>query len=74
MGVQAKRDFPEINHRKAIMAGDSLSDMQFGKRLKMLTVFIDPDPTLARENPRLIDLRFKQRIEVICEMSDVFQS
>jgi histidinol-phosphate phosphatase family protein len=40
MGFQAKKDFPEINFRKSIMIGDSESDIQFGKALKMITVRI----------------------------------
>ncbi len=40
MGFQAKKDFPEINFRKSIMVGDSQSDIQFGKTLRMFTVRI----------------------------------
>ena len=40
MGFQAKKDFPKINFRKSIMIGDSESDIQFGKALKMITVRI----------------------------------
>lgn len=40
MGFQAKNDFPKINFRKSIIVGDSDSDIQFGKTLKMVTVKI----------------------------------
>lgn len=40
MGVQAKEDFPEIDYKKSIMVGNNLSDMEFGKRLGMHTVFL----------------------------------
>lgn len=40
MALQAKQDFPEIDFRKSIMVGNSLSDMEFGKRMGMYTVFI----------------------------------
>ena len=40
MGLQAKKEFRDISFRKSIMVGDSLSDMLFGKRLGMKTVFI----------------------------------
>ncbi len=40
MGYQAKEDFPEIDFKKSIMIGNSMSDMEFGKRLSMHTVFI----------------------------------
>jgi len=41
MGHCAKKDFPEINFEKSIMAGNTPSDMAFGKSLGMKTVFID---------------------------------
>jgi len=40
MAMQAKLDFPEIVFRRSIMVGDSLSDMEFGRRLEMKTVFV----------------------------------
>jgi len=40
MGLKAKEDFPEINFNKSIIVGDSFTDLQFGKRLNMKTVFI----------------------------------
>jgi histidinol-phosphate phosphatase family protein len=41
MALQAKEDFPEIDFSKSVMVGDSDSDIEFGKRLGMLTVWID---------------------------------
>lgn len=40
MGMQAQEDFPEIDFRRSIMVGNSISDMEFGKRLNMHTVFL----------------------------------
>lgn len=40
MAFSAQSDFPEINFTKSIMVGDSLSDIQFGLKLGMKTVFI----------------------------------
>jgi histidinol phosphatase-like enzyme len=40
MGLQAKEDFPDIDFRRSVMVGNSLSDMEFGKRLAMRTVFL----------------------------------
>lgn len=40
MALQAKAEFPEIEFRKSIMVGDSISDMEFGKAVGMYTVFI----------------------------------
>jgi len=58
MGLKAKKDFPQINFKKSIMAGDSLSDMEFGKRLKMKTVWISTVEFLPMKQPRLIDFAF----------------
>jgi histidinol-phosphate phosphatase family protein len=41
MGLLAKEDFPEIEFSKSIMVGDSISDMEFGKKLGMKCVFIN---------------------------------
>jgi histidinol-phosphate phosphatase family protein len=40
MALQAKEDFPDIDFRRSVMVGNSLSDMEFGKRLAMHTVFL----------------------------------
>lgn len=40
MGLQAKEDFPQIEFSKSVMVGNNLSDMLFGRRLGMRTVFI----------------------------------
>jgi histidinol-phosphate phosphatase family protein len=40
MGLQAQEDFPSIDFKRSVMIGNSLSDMEFGKRLGMHTVFL----------------------------------
>ncbi len=40
MGMQAQEDLPQIDFKKSVMIGNSLSDMEFGKRLSMHTVFL----------------------------------
>jgi D-glycero-D-manno-heptose 1,7-bisphosphate phosphatase len=40
MAIQAKEDFPEVDYKKSVMVGNSISDMEFGKRLSMHTVFL----------------------------------
>ncbi len=42
---QAVAAFPEIAPAASVMVGDSLSDIEFGRRLGMRTVFITADPT-----------------------------
>lgn len=44
MGEQAQLDFPMIDFEKSIILGDSASDMEFGKRLGMKTVFVTTKP------------------------------
>ena len=46
MAEEARKDFPEIDFKKSIMIGDSLSDMQMGKRVGMFTVFINADESI----------------------------
>lgn len=50
MGVQAVKDFPDIDLTKALMVGNTLSDMNFGRNLGIYTVFLPttrPDVSLA---------------------------
>jgi D-glycero-D-manno-heptose 1,7-bisphosphate phosphatase len=46
---QAVADHPDIQAHTSVMIGDSKSDMEFGRGLGMMTVFIDGDPT--RQKP-----------------------
>ncbi len=55
MALKARKDFPGIRFRQSVMAGDSVSDMVFGKRLGMKTIFIGTDQKLIAQHPRLID-------------------
>ena len=40
MALEAKTDFPEIDFEKSVMIGDSISDMEFGRKLGMTCVFV----------------------------------
>ncbi|MEO8765540.1 MAG: HAD-IIIA family hydrolase [Ginsengibacter sp.] len=47
MGLQAKKDFPGIDFSKSVMIGNTLSDMKFGRNLKMaVNIFL---PTTRKE-------------------------
>lgn len=59
MGLKARRDFPHMRHKKSVMVGDSITDMEFGKRLGMITVFITNDISLVRKHNELIDFSFE---------------
>jgi D-glycero-D-manno-heptose 1,7-bisphosphate phosphatase len=41
---QATRDFPEVDADNSVVIGDSLSDIQAGRRLGMRTIFIEGEP------------------------------
>lgn len=55
MALKAKKDFPEIEFKKSIMIGDSLSDMEFGKKLEMVTCYITTRVKMDSEKMHLID-------------------
>jgi len=40
MALQAKNDFPDIDFKKSIMVGDSLSDIEFGKKVGIKSFLI----------------------------------
>jgi D-glycero-D-manno-heptose 1,7-bisphosphate phosphatase len=46
---QALQQFPQANAQNSVVIGDSLSDIQAGKRLGMRTVFISGDATTQKE-------------------------
>lgn len=59
MALQARKDFPGIDFKKSIMAGDTLNDMVFGHRLGMTTVLINQNDQLANDFMELIDYHFE---------------
>jgi D-glycero-D-manno-heptose 1,7-bisphosphate phosphatase len=63
MGLQAQKDFSQIDFHKSIMVGNKLTDMQFGRSLGCKTVFIattDPETPFPHA---LIDVRFNTLLE-----------
>jgi HAD superfamily hydrolase (TIGR01662 family) len=69
MALQARKDFSVIRFKQSVMVGDSLSDMVFGKRLKMTTVFICTDKKIIAENSRLIDLTYPDLFSFASDLS-----
>ena len=58
MALHAQKDFPDIDFSKSIMAGNKITDMEFGRNAGMSTVFIastNPETEFPHE---LIDARF----------------
>ncbi|MDL2224578.1 HAD-IIIA family hydrolase [Bacteroidales bacterium OttesenSCG-928-M06] len=58
MGLQAQQDFPEILFSSSIMIGNSLSDMQFGKKLGMKTILVGNKYKITEKDNDLIDYSF----------------
>lgn len=65
MGLQAMKDFPDIDISKSIMIGNTLSDMKFGRNLGVaINIFL---PTTRKEigvNDPDIDMVFDNLISV----------
>ena len=59
MGLQAQEDFPHIDFKKSVMIGNSISDMEFGKRLSMYTVFLTTKHGAQPMPNDLIDEQFE---------------
>lgn len=58
MALKARKDFPEIDFSRSLMVGNRLSDMAFGRKTGMFTVFLDTtNPETAWPHPD-IDFRF----------------
>lgn len=55
MGLEAVKEFPEIDLKKTIMVGNTISDMQFGKNLGAYTVFLPTTRPEVRLDDPLID-------------------
>lgn len=53
MFEQAVKAFPEVRADESVMIGDSLVDIEFGRRLGMPTILIEGDP--GRHKPDLVE-------------------
>lgn len=62
MGLKARKQFPLINFKRSIMAGDSYSDILFGHRLGMVTVLIGTDKDVAFKSAAILDYSFPDLI------------
>ncbi len=63
MALQAKAMYPQINFDKAIMVGNRMSDMKFGRNAGMHTIFLattHPETAFPDEH---IDFRFSHLLE-----------
>lgn len=70
MAYKAQDDFPEIDFKKSIIVGDSITDMEFGRKAGMITVFISENKNLVKENKTLIDYSFESLFEFSKEIEN----
>jgi histidinol-phosphate phosphatase family protein len=49
MALHAKTDFPEIDFARSVMVGDSFTDILFGKKMGMKTVWIQGNPNASEK-------------------------
>lgn len=63
MGLKAFEQFPSIDFRKSVIAGNSLSDMEFGVGLGMKTVFIDDKKALKGVRLEQMDYLYESLLE-----------
>jgi D-glycero-D-manno-heptose 1,7-bisphosphate phosphatase len=58
MGLQAVKDFKDIDLTKAIMVGNTMSDMQFGRNLGVKTIFLPTTRSEVKLNDKNIDASY----------------
>jgi histidinol-phosphate phosphatase family protein len=63
MALQAQRDFQGVDFQKSMMIGDTISDMQFGRKAGMVTVFFGKGEVAETES-HWIDFTCKDWEEV----------
>lgn len=61
MALEAKKDFTDIDFSKSIMIGDSMSDMEFGRKAGMKTIFISE----TNKNDEWIDFNFSSLEDIV---------
>lgn len=58
MALLAKAEYPDIDFSRSVMIGNNLSDMQFGKKMGMHTVFLHTTKDKIELPHELIDEQF----------------
>lgn len=69
MALQAQKDYPSIDFAKSIMVGNNISDMEFGKRMGMKTIFLNTTSQQDDSHP-FVDYA----IQNLSELFEVIQS
>lgn len=63
MGLQAKKEYPEINFSKALMVGNTIGDMEFARNLGMFTVFLPTTRPDVKHDDARIDAVYNSLLE-----------
>lgn len=63
MALQAKQEFPTIDLTKSIMVGNSISDMEFGRNIGAITVFLTTTNNTITDADERIDFVFSSLID-----------
>jgi D-glycero-D-manno-heptose 1,7-bisphosphate phosphatase len=71
MGLQAAKHFPEIDLSKAIMVGNTISDMKFGRNLGVKTIFLPTTRPEVDLNDKHIDAVYDSLIAFANELQSV---
>ncbi len=74
MALQAQKDFPAIDFQQSIMVGDSISDLQFGRKLGMKTVLITTkldEKYLWEQHQKDWDYQFESLAEMARKVDEV---
>ena len=59
MALQAMHDFKDLDPARAIIVGNNISDMQFGRNAGIHTVLVHTTGTKVNEPHELVDLQFE---------------
>ena len=63
MGLQAKKDFGDIDFTKSVIVGNTLGDMEFGRNLGIYTIFLPTTrPEISPKDSR-IDMSFNSLLD-----------
>jgi histidinol-phosphate phosphatase family protein len=63
MALQAQQEFPAIDLTKSVMVGNSMSDMEFGRNVGAITVFLTTTNQTINDADERIDFVFKTLID-----------
>jgi len=55
MALQAKQDFPEVDFSRSVMVGNTLGDMQFGRNIGAITIFLPTTRPKSEHTDERID-------------------